>query len=258
MPDTENTGYLVQLQSPEGDNLYPIISAEMIKDAEGNTYNLPELFQSVSEGKSAIAAAVTDKGVTTAADATFQQIATNIGNIPVLDTSDANATASQILSGYSAYVNGAKINGSMVNRGAISGSVSPGGSYAIPAGYHNGSGRVTGTGQSYPFSGSFRTMSISESSEGTYLPSDAWLIPNINTGVFADAEGNFAIKINGTWYQIRSGSSSGHIISSIDSYSLRVFNSTNVFQVRITFSESSPKIDNVSGSSSSPISLYYL
>ena len=36
---------------------------------------------SVSEGKALIAAAVTDKGVSTAADATFQQIATNIGNI---------------------------------------------------------------------------------------------------------------------------------------------------------------------------------
>lgn len=27
MPETENTGYLVQLQSPEGDKVYPIISA---------------------------------------------------------------------------------------------------------------------------------------------------------------------------------------------------------------------------------------
>ena len=38
-------------------------------------------FQSVSEGKSAIAAAVTDKGVETAADASFEQIAANIGSI---------------------------------------------------------------------------------------------------------------------------------------------------------------------------------
>lgn len=43
--------------------------------------SLQELFQSVSDGKSAIAAAITDKGVTTAADATFQQMATNIGQI---------------------------------------------------------------------------------------------------------------------------------------------------------------------------------
>ena len=81
MPGTETNGYLVQLQSPEGENVYPIISAEMIKDKNGETYDLPGLFQSVSEGKSAIAAAVTDKGVTTAADASFEQIAANIGSI---------------------------------------------------------------------------------------------------------------------------------------------------------------------------------
>lgn len=42
---------------------------------------LDQLFTSVSEGKSTIAAAITDKGVTTAADATFQQMATNIAAI---------------------------------------------------------------------------------------------------------------------------------------------------------------------------------
>ena len=40
-----------------------------------------ELKTSVSEGKSLIAAAVTDKGVQTAADATFQTMATNISSI---------------------------------------------------------------------------------------------------------------------------------------------------------------------------------
>ena len=252
MPDTENTGYLVQLQSPEGDNLYPIISAEMIKDAEGNTYNLPELFQSVSEGKSAIAAAVTDKGVQTAADATFQQIAANVGNIPVLDTSDANATASQILSGYSAYVNGSKINGSMVNRGAVSASVSPGGSYTIPAGYHNGSGRVTGTGQSYPFSGSFRTINISESSVGTYLPSDAWLIPALDTPNSGD-DPDILIKLNGTWYWIRYSWSSGYVITSINSWS---FSWSSAFSFRLDLSSTRPFIETASGSGS--ITFYYL
>ena len=38
---------------------------------------------SVSEGKALVASAVTDKGVSTAADATFQTIATNIGSIVV-------------------------------------------------------------------------------------------------------------------------------------------------------------------------------
>lgn len=43
---------------------------------------LNQLFTSVSEGKSAIAAAITDLGVTTAADATFSQMAENLNGVP--------------------------------------------------------------------------------------------------------------------------------------------------------------------------------
>ena len=54
----------------------------------------------------------------------------------------ANAASSHILSGYNAWVNGSKINGSMVNRGNISHSLPANGSYTIPAGWHAGGGVV--------------------------------------------------------------------------------------------------------------------
>lgn len=47
MATNENTGYLVQLKSPEGDNVYPVISAETIKDSSGETYDLSALKSAV-------------------------------------------------------------------------------------------------------------------------------------------------------------------------------------------------------------------
>ena len=59
------------------------------------------------------------------------------------DTTDANAAASEILSGKTAYVNKNKITGEMTNNGAVSGTISTkAGTYTVPAGYHSGFGSV--------------------------------------------------------------------------------------------------------------------
>lgn len=54
-----------------------------------------------------------------------------------------NATAAHILKNYKAYSGGKLLVGTMENRGAVSASLNAGQSYTIPAGYHNGSGKVT-------------------------------------------------------------------------------------------------------------------
>ena len=59
------------------------------------------------------------------------------------NTQDATAIASDLLIGKTAYVKGSKITGTMPNHGAATASLNCGGSYVIPQGYHNGSGKVT-------------------------------------------------------------------------------------------------------------------
>lgn len=69
--------------------------AGIVGTQTGTTFKIDatELFQSVSDGKTAIAAAITDKGVETAADATFQEMAGNIEQI------QGASTATVVLSG---------------------------------------------------------------------------------------------------------------------------------------------------------------
>lgn len=148
-----------------------------------------ECFQSASNGKTAIANAITGAGVSTSASATFATMATNIGTVATnkynagvtdadgrANTSSTNyktgynagvsatkvgtATASQVLTGYT-FTNSSSVgaSGSMANNGAVSQSLAINGSYTIPAGYHNGSGKVT--------------QSITTKAAATYTPGDS-------------------------------------------------------------------------------------
>jgi len=71
-----------------------------------------------------------------------------------------NAAASQVLSGVTfTSENGLKASGSMPNQGAVSQSLGINGTYTVPAGYHNGSGKVT--------------QSITTKGAATYTPGTA-------------------------------------------------------------------------------------
>lgn len=86
----------------------------------------------------------------TAADLTYGKIAHDKSGAEITGTNtkdstttDANATAAQILSGKTAYVNKNKITGQMPNRGAVAGIISTLTPYTIQNGYHDGSGTVS-------------------------------------------------------------------------------------------------------------------
>jgi hypothetical protein len=59
------------------------------------------------------------------------------------DTSGDDATAAEILSGKTAHARGSQLTGSMTNNGAVAGVIDEvDEEYTVPAGYHDGSGKV--------------------------------------------------------------------------------------------------------------------
>ena len=93
-------------------------------------------------------------------EAKIQDLQNQLNNLNSL-LAQTNATADKMLAGYKAYSGGKLLTGTMTNRGAISSNLNCGQTYTIPAGYHNGAGKVTANSLASQTSATANTNNIS-------------------------------------------------------------------------------------------------
>ena len=127
---------------------------------------------------------------------------------------DCTATRAQLLSGYTGILSDTNDEpgaGTMVNRGAVSQSLPINGSYTIPQGYHNGSGKVT---QSIPTQGGSTTTPGTAAK--TIVAANRYVTGNIIVAGDANlVPGN--IKKGVTIFGVQ-GTHSGYVPSATDLY----------------------------------------
>lgn len=107
------------------------------------------------------------------------------GSTPGGSSGAGNATAGDILSGKTAVVQDILVTGNMANNGAVSQTLNAGGSYTVPAGFHNGSGTVTANSLASQTSGTAAAGDILDGKtawvNGTQITGTGTIIPGTVT-----------------------------------------------------------------------------
>ncbi len=155
MPDVTHTQPSISINAANGE-VTASHTTTAGYTAAGTTSNILQLsvqgattIMPSTQEQTAVAAGLYTKGaVKVAGDADLKAAnirnGVSIFNVTGTYTSDATADATHILKDKIAYSKGSKITGTMTNNGAWSCTgINAGSEYTIPAGYHNGSGKIT-------------------------------------------------------------------------------------------------------------------
>lgn len=67
----------------------------------------------------------------------------SVSSVSLSSKTSATADAGHVLNAYKGWKSGSLITGTMANKGTTNGSISANGTYTVPVGWHNGSGKVT-------------------------------------------------------------------------------------------------------------------
>ena len=160
------------------------------------------------------------------------------------DETVATAVSSDLLSTYKGWAGGNLIDGTMVNRGAISQSFGVNASYIIPQGWHNGSGKVTQALAVQGYVGiTAGTGNQTVCDAGRWTTGEQWvwgdgnLVPwNIKNGVnIFGVWGNFTGWVDPTWQAINFQSGNIYINNTIQTMLDVIYNGVSLTAIKNSF-----------------------